>query len=110
MRLTRRIIRASDEGESGNRVEKMTATRPVQSLTNRGAATGTLRVNLTWDQLPMIPTPRPTGGLRLSSRRLEPPPISHGRLVDLDLGCLYEFPAGPRRVRPALGRRPRQLR
>ncbi|GAA2042190.1 hypothetical protein GCM10009839_51050 [Catenulispora yoronensis] len=105
MRLNRMIIRASDDGEGGNRVEKMTATRPVQSLTSRGAAAGTLRVNLIWDQLPMIPTPRPTAGLKLSSRRLEPPPISHGRLVDLDLGCLYEFTAGQRGVVQALGHR-----
>ena len=48
MRLNRMIIRASDDGEGGNRVEKMTAARPVQSLTSRGAAAGTLRVNLIW--------------------------------------------------------------
>src|SRR2546423_15529168 len=101
MRLTRRIIRASDEGESGNRVEKLTAARPVQSLTSRGAAAGTLRVNLIWDQLPMIPTPRPTAGLRLSFRRLEPPPISHGRLVDPDLGGPYHLSPGHRRRVPA---------
>ncbi|MFD0637739.1 hypothetical protein ACFQ9X_45465 [Catenulispora yoronensis] len=54
---------------------------------------------------PDDPHPRPTAGLKLSSRRLEPPPISHGRLVDLDLGCLYEFTAGQRGVVQALGHR-----
>lgn len=104
MRLGR-TLRAGDEGEPGTRPKQLTATTPAASLSARGAATGMFRVNLTWNQMPSIPTPRPERGLRISSRRLEPPPILHGRLVDLDLGCLYEFSTGQRGVVQALGHR-----
>ena len=105
MRLGR-TIRAGDDGDSSVRPKLLTATNPVESLTVRGAATGMFRVNLTWDSLPSIPTPRGEKGLnRLMPQRLEPAPLSHGRLVDLDLGCLYEFTGGQRGVVQALGHR-----
>ena len=105
MRLGKMTLRAADEGESGARPDQLTAANGVRSLTARGAAAGIFRVNLSWNQQPSIPTPRPERGLRLSTRRLEPTPIGHARLVDLDLGCLYEFTTGQRGVVQALGHR-----
>ena len=103
--MGRMTLRTADEGEPGTRPDQLTATSPVRSLTARGAAAGIFRVNLSWNQQPSIPTPRPERGLKLSSRRLEPAPITHARLVDLDLGCLYEFSTGQRGVVQALGHR-----
>jgi len=84
----------------------LTATNPVVSLSARGAADGMFRVNLSWNQQPSIPGPREERGLKgFMPKRLEPAPLLHGRLVDLDLGCLYEFSTGQRGVVQALGHR-----
>ena len=106
MRFGLTAIRASDDGEPGTRPTLLTAANPVASLSQRGAAAGMFRVNLSWNQQPSIPTPRAERGLqRLMPQRLEPAPLLHARLVDLDLGCLYEFATGQRGVVQALGHR-----
>jgi tellurite resistance protein TerA len=94
-----------ENDESGMRPTQLTAAMPSVSLTQRGMATGMFRANLTWDRMPMIPTPRAERGRRLLPQRLEPPPLEHGRLVDLDLACFYEFTTGQRGVVQALGHR-----
>ena len=103
-----RTIRSSGDGgggEQGTRPTVLTQASPVASLTQRGAAAGMFRVNLSWNQQPSIPTPRAEKGFRLLPQRLEPPSLLHARLVDLDLGCLYEFNTGQRGVVQALGHR-----
>ena len=66
----------------------LTKAAPTVSLT-KGAAGGTMRVNLNWDA-------RPAGGGGGLFRKAPPP-------LDLDLGCLYEFTDGTKGVVQALG-------
>jgi tellurite resistance protein TerA len=69
-------------------LSKVTLTKaaPTVSLTKRGGASGTLRVNLNWDARP------PAKGFFRKNTQL-----------DLDLGCLYEFSDGTKGVVQALG-------
>lgn len=74
-----------------------------RSLTRSGAGSGTLRVNLRWNQT----EERRLGG-RVLRRRLDPGPsqgVSSGPKVDLDLGCLYQFTDGQRGTVQAAGNR-----
>jgi tellurite resistance protein TerA len=81
--------KAPSGGAGGVSLSKVTLTKaaPSVSLTKRGAAGGTLRVNLNW-------TSQPQGGGFF--RR-----VAGG--VDLDLACLYEFTDGSKGVVQALG-------
>jgi len=80
----------------------MSATANEVSLTRHGAVAGTLRVNLRWN-------PAATGGGRGGRRTLLPRKpdalMTENRVVDLDLGCLYQFTDGQRGVIQAVGRR-----
>lgn len=73
----------------------LTKAAPSVSLTKRGSATGTLRVNLTWTARP-AGEPAKGGFLK---RLTAAAPTS----IDLDLGCLYEFTDGSKGVVQALG-------
>jgi tellurite resistance protein TerA len=75
-----------------------------RSLARSGASTGTLRVNLRWNQ---TEEPRRGAG-RVLRRRLDPGPSqgsASGPKVDLDLGCLYQFTDGQRGTVQAAGNR-----
>ncbi|HET9170390.1 MAG TPA: hypothetical protein VFN97_13180 [Actinospica sp.] len=75
-----------------------------RSLTRSGAGSGTLRVNLRWNQ---SEDPRRGAG-RVLRRRLDPGPsqgVASGPKVDLDLGCLYQFTDGQRGTVQAAGNR-----
>jgi tellurite resistance protein TerA len=93
------------DSDDTNRPITLTPTNPMVSLNQRGVAAGMFRANLTWDRMPLIPPPRGDRSRRLLPQRLEPPPLLHGRLVDLDLACFYEFTTGQRGVVQALGHR-----
>jgi tellurite resistance protein TerA len=74
-----------------------------RSLSRSGAGSGTLRVNLRWNQ--SEEQRRPARGLR---RRLDAGPsqgAASGPKVDLDLGCLYQFTDGQKGVVQAAGTR-----
>ena len=75
-----------------------------RSLSRSGAGSGTLRVNLRWNQ---SEDPRRGAG-RVLRRRLDPGPqqgAGSGPKIDLDLGCLYQFTDGQRGVVQAAGTR-----
>ena len=74
----------------------LTKAAPTVSLTKRGSATGTLRVNLDWTARPEG-APAPPKGLL---KRLTAPVSS---AIDLDLGCLWELTDGRKGVVQALG-------
>ncbi|MEU7023564.1 Tellurium resistance [Streptomyces sp. NPDC046203] len=88
----------------------LTRRRPTVSLTKQGAASGNLRVNLSW----RMRTPdleyrsRASGDLLRHPMRLfrpaEVPSHTQGLAkVDLDLGCLYELTDGSKGVVQPLG-------
>ena len=75
-----------------------------RSLARSGAGSGTLRVNLRWNN---SEDPRRGGG-RATRRRLDPglqQSAGSGPKVDLDLGCLYQFTDGQRGTVQAAGAR-----
>jgi tellurite resistance protein TerA len=76
-----------------------------RSLNRSGAGSGTLRVNLRWNQ---AEDQRGRLGGRVLRRRLDPGPsqgAASGPKVDLDLGCLYQFTDGQRGTVQAAGNR-----
>lgn len=100
-----------DTGSSGSNAIELTKRHPQVSLTKQGAATGNLRVNLTW-RMRTSDFGGFGGGQRESLLRhpfkaLKPPEvIGHSQSmvnVDLDLGCLYELADGSRGVVQPLG-------
>jgi tellurite resistance protein TerA len=75
-----------------------------RSLARSGAGSGTLRVNLRWNQS----EDQRRGVARGLRRRLDPNPaqgVASGPKVDLDLGCLYQFTDGQKGVVQAAGNR-----
>jgi tellurite resistance protein TerA len=89
-----------------SRIGMSAAANNEVSLTNYGAAAGTLRINLRWKQRPNGPVPGGGGGRRGgASRRPAGADRDTRDAVDLDLGCLYEFTDGQRGVIQAVGRR-----
>lgn len=102
-----RFRNKNEESPQGLQRTALTAANPVVSLTQLGAAVGTLRVNLQWSSAPMETPGTRTGPMRgfFSVQRLEPTPISHARTIDLDLGCLYEFTTGQKGVVQSMGNR-----
>ncbi len=98
-----RAVRHGRRGEQ--RTIGLTSRRPTVSLTKQGAATGNLRVNLSWK----MRTSDLGGRSRQSGRLLrhplklfQPEPIqAHTQAmatVDLDIGCLYELADGSKGV------------
>ncbi|MFD0368501.1 Tellurium resistance [Streptomyces sp. NPDC127114] len=98
-----------DSGDSGGSID-LTRRRPTVSLTKQGAATGNLRVNLSWRMRSSDIEDRrrqSTSLLRHPSRLFKPEEVqahTQGMVnVDLDLGCLYELADGSRGVVQPLG-------
>ncbi|WMX47262.1 TerD family protein [Streptomyces roseicoloratus] len=88
----------------------LTRRRPTVSLTKQGAATGNLRVNLSWRMRTSDIEDRrrqSTSLLRHPSRLFKPEEVmahTQGMVnVDLDLGCLYELADGSKGVVQPLG-------
>lgn len=82
----------------------LAASDAERSLSRSGAGSGTLRVNLRWNQS----EDQRRGSGRGLRRRLDPGPtqgVASGPKVDLDLGCLYRFTDGQRGVVQAAGNR-----
>jgi uncharacterized protein involved in tellurium resistance len=90
---------------------KVTLTKrtPLVSLTDQGAATGNLRVNLAWSMRSADPVPTRTWGslLRNPLSVLKPQMVqAQGPAlvnVDLDLACMYELTDGSKGVVQPLG-------
>ncbi|BBC96251.1 hypothetical protein GCM10009566_21660 [Streptomyces murinus] len=95
-----------DSGNATNAIE-LTKRRQSASLTKQGAATGHLRVNLTWRMRTSDFGAQRPSLLRHPLKALKPPEIQgHGQSmvdVDLDLGCLYELTDGTKGVVQPLG-------
>ncbi|MCP9959151.1 MULTISPECIES: TerD family protein [Streptomyces] len=99
-----------DSGGAMTHAIGLTRRRPTVSLTKQGAATGNLRVNLSWKMRTSDVDDRPLQGGRLLRRPLKffrPEPVqAHTRAVtnvDLDIGCLYELADGTKGVVQPLG-------
>ncbi|MCP9960882.1 Tellurium resistance [Streptomyces somaliensis DSM 40738] len=99
-----------DSGGVAAHVIGLTQRRPTVSLTKQGAATGNLRVNLSWKMRTSDFASRPRWSERLLRDPLkffQPEPVqAHTRAVtnvDLDIGCLYELADGTKGVVQPLG-------
>ncbi|MEV6328709.1 Tellurium resistance [Streptomyces sp. NPDC051909] len=99
-----------DAGGSASGSIDLTRRRPSVSLTQQGAATGNLRVNLSWRMRTSDIEGRPRGSsslLRHPLRLFKPEEVqahTQGMVnVDLDLGCLYELADGSKGVVQPLG-------
>ncbi|WP_245797442.1 Tellurium resistance [Mangrovactinospora gilvigrisea] len=96
----------------GDHPDRVTLTRgsPLLSLTEHGAAMGSLRVSLTWSmrQAAVEQRERRLGASLRPSRLFKPieaeSPSSVAMVtVDLDLGCMYELEDGTKGVAQPLG-------
>ncbi|MEV0846020.1 Tellurium resistance [Streptomyces sp. NPDC049954] len=98
-----------DSGSASNNAIELTKRSPAISLTKQGAATGNLRVNLSWRMRTSdIGGPkRSSGSLRHPLKFFQPEVVqahTQGVVnVDLDLGCLYELADGTKGVVQPLG-------
>ncbi|MET8947736.1 Tellurium resistance [Streptomyces sp. NPDC004542] len=97
-----------DSGNAASNAIELTKRHHQVSLTKQGAATGHLRINLTWRMRTSDFGDSPRGGLfRHPFQALKPPEVlGHGQSmvnVDLDLGCLYELTDGTKGVVQPLG-------
>ncbi|MFV2118006.1 TerD family protein [Streptomyces sp. Act-28] len=99
-----------DSGSAATNSIDLTRRRPTVSLTKQGAATGNLRVNLSWKMRTSDFDGGPRRGGRLLRHPLkffQPEPVrAHTRAVatvDLDIGCLYELADGSKGVVQPLG-------
>ncbi|MFC9929963.1 Tellurium resistance [Streptomyces sp. NPDC127190] len=97
-----------DSGSAATNAIELSKRHPAVSLNKQGAATGNLRVNLTWRMRTSdFDTQGGTSLLRHPFRALRPPEVQgHGQSmvdVDLDLGCLYELTDGTKGVVQPLG-------
>ncbi|MFE0099957.1 Tellurium resistance [Streptomyces sp. NPDC059009] len=96
-------------GSAATNSIELTKRRPRVSLNKQGAASGNLRVNLSWQMRTSdIVTKRGKGGLlRHPFRAFQPEQVqAHTQSmvnVDLDLGCLYELTDGAKGVVQPLG-------
>ncbi|MEC4016188.1 TerD family protein [Streptomyces sp. H27-D2] len=100
---------AFDSGGASGAIE-LTKRHPVVSLTKQGAATGNLRVNLSWRMRTSDFDGRTGGGggkLRNPLRMFKPEVVqAQGPAVvnvDLDLACMYEMTDGSKGVVQPLG-------
>lgn len=99
-----------EPGSAATNCIALTKRHPSVSLTKQGAATGNLRVNLSWRMRTSDIEGRPkrSGGLLRHPFKLFQPDVvqahTHGVVnVDLDLGCLYELVDGAKGVVQPLG-------
>ncbi|UGQ14076.1 Tellurium resistance [Yinghuangia sp. ASG 101] len=88
------------EPEAGGHKVTLTRSTPEVSLTQQGSATGTLRVNLNWNQSYEEAPGKPRGGL-FRPMEVQAPPLP--QKIDLDLGCMWELVDGSKGVVQALG-------
>lgn len=97
-----------DSGSAASNAIELTKRHNRVSLTKQGAATGNLRVNLTWRMRTSdIGGSQRESLLRHPFKALKPPEVlGHSQSmvnVDLDLGCLYELADGTKGVVQPLG-------
>ncbi|KUF20052.1 MULTISPECIES: TerD family protein [Streptomyces] len=105
----RRAMEFASGSAATNSIE-LTKRNPAVSLTKQGAATGNLRVTLTWQMRTSDLIGKKRGGgslLRHPLKLFQPEPVqAHTQSmvnVDLDLGCLYELTDGSKGVVQPLG-------
>ncbi|MFI5757002.1 Tellurium resistance [Streptomyces sp. NPDC051569] len=99
--------------ESGSAVSnsiELTKRRPAVSLSKQSAATGNLRVNLSWRMRgsDIEGRSRQSGGLLRNPLKLFKPEVVQAHTqgvvnVDLDIGCMYELQDGSKGVVQPLG-------
>ncbi|GGV60968.1 MULTISPECIES: TerD family protein [Streptomyces] len=99
---------AFDSGNAASSSIELTKRHRQVSLTKQGAASGHLRINLSWRMRTSdIGGPVRESLLRHPLKALKPPEVmGHGQSmvnVDLDLGCLYELADGTKGVVQPLG-------
>lgn len=97
-----------DSGSAANNSIELTKRHPTVSLVKQGAASGNLRVNLSWRMRTSdIGGPKRESVLRHPSKLFKPDVVqAHTQSmvnVDLDLGCLYELMDGEKGVVQPLG-------
>ncbi|MYU21326.1 Tellurium resistance [Streptomyces sp. SID8352] len=97
-----------DPGNAATNSIQLTGRQNRVSLTKQDAASGHLRVNLTWRMRTSdLMGPQRESLLRHPLRALKPPEVvGHSQSmvnVDLDLGCLYELQDGTKGVVQPLG-------
>ncbi|GAA3305270.1 hypothetical protein GCM10020295_58570 [Streptomyces cinereospinus] len=97
-----------DSGSAASNAIELTKRHSQVSLTKQEAATGHLRINLTWRMRTSdIGGPQRESLLRHPFKALRPPEVmGHSQSmvnVDLDLGCLYELQDGTKGVVQPLG-------
>ncbi|MFF0445035.1 Tellurium resistance [Streptomyces sp. NPDC004609] len=98
-----------DTGSAATNSISLTKRHPTVSLTKQGAATGHLRVNLSWRMRTsdIEGRSRQSGLLRHPFKLFQPDVVqahTQGMVnVDLDLGCLYELTDGAKGVVQPLG-------
>ncbi|MGW3406700.1 Tellurium resistance, partial [Streptomyces zhihengii] len=98
-----------DSGSAATNSIELSRRRPSVSLTKQGAATGNLRVNLSWRMRTSDLDGRShQGGLLRRPFNLFKPDVVQAHTqgivnVDLDLGCLYELTDGSKGVVQPLG-------
>ena len=101
--------RSSTSGSAATNAIELTKRHPTVSLTKQGAATGHLRVNLSWRMRTSDIGGRRSGRAccgtpsSCSSRRWSQAHTQGMVNVDLDLGCLYELADGTKGVVQPLG-------
>lgn len=99
-----------DSGNSATNSIELTKRNPSVSLTKQGAATGNLRVNLSWRMRTSDIEGRSKqgGGLLRHPFKLFKPDVVQAHTlgvvnVDLDIGCMYELVDGSKGVVQPLG-------
>ncbi|EGG49468.1 MULTISPECIES: TerD family protein [Streptomyces] len=97
-----------DSGSAASNAIELTKRHHTISLTKQGAATGHLRVNLSWRMRTSdIGAPQRGSLLRHPLRMFTPEVVQAHTMsmvnVDLDLGCLYELADGSKGVVQPLG-------
>ncbi|MFE9247795.1 Tellurium resistance [Streptomyces sp. NPDC007088] len=98
-----------DSGSASSNAIELTKRNSAVSLTKQGAATGNLRVNLSWRMRTSDfgGPKRSNGSLRHPLKFFQPEVVqahTQGVVnVDLDLGCLYELADGTKGVVQPLG-------
>lgn len=98
-----------DSGSASSNAIELTKRNPMVSLTKQGAATGNLRVNLSWRMRTSdIGGPKRSNGLLRHPLKYFQPEVVQAHTqgvvnVDLDLGCLYELADGTKGVVQPLG-------
>ncbi|MFC7308563.1 Tellurium resistance [Streptomyces monticola] len=99
-----------ESGSAATNAIELTKRRPSVSLTKQGAATGNLRVNLSWRMRTSDIEGRSKKGGRLLRHPLKmfQPDVVQAHTqgvvnVDLDIGCLYELVDGAKGVVQPLG-------